>query len=151
LESPVTEDEILKALQLTPGIQSRQSEKDPWRRALNWYVRGVSDSDRTDKFIDFWISLETLSQLYDGHVEPYRCPHCDEITNPRPDARVVLAFLSDLKIKMPGNLVNVLTKIRGPLFHDAKAMKEAQTIQALLKSVLSECLIKTLPPVSLGP
>jgi hypothetical protein len=60
-----------------------------------------------------------------------------------------MAFLDDLKVNVPANLVKLLTKIRGPLFHDARAMKEAEAIQPVLKGVLSECLVKTLqrPPM----
>lgn len=144
LETPVMAEELLKAATMIPGIQSRGSDTDPWRRALSWYVRGIKDQDPTDKFMDHWISLETLSKLYAGPVEPGKCPHCGEVTNPRPDARVVMAFLQDLKVEVPSNLVKLLTGIRGPLFHDARAMKEAGAIQPILRGVLSECLVKTL-------
>jgi hypothetical protein len=143
-EIPVMENELLKAGELLEGVQAHGSDTDPWRRAMSWYVRGIKDQDPTDKFLDHWISLETLSKLYVGPVEPVKCRKCGEITNMRPDARVVMAFLQDLKVDVPANLVKLLTGIRGPLFHDARAMKEAGTIQPLLRGVLRECLVKTL-------
>ncbi len=149
LEVPVMEEELLKAGGLLQGIQAHESDTDPWKRAMSWYVRGIKDQDLTDKFMDYWISLETLSKLYDGPVEPITCHNCGQVTNARPDGRVVMAFLDDLKVNVPANLLKLLTKIRGPLFHDARAMKEAEAIQPVLKGVLSECLVKTLqrPPM----
>ncbi len=143
LELPIREDEITKAVRMVSEIKVHSSDEDPVRRALSWYVRGVEDSDYTDKFVDHWIALETLSALHKGPVDRQKCPHCGKMTNP-PVRSMIEALLRDFQVRTQRNLVRTLYGIRVRLFHSARATAQAKAIQPLLTGVLQECLVKCL-------
>lgn len=136
--------EILKdAVGLVQRISSDPS-MELFHRAMSWYARGIADSDLVDKFIDHWIALETLSNTYEGPVDPRKCPYCDNVIDPKPDRAVLRAFLHHLKLQDFTETVMESSGIRGRLFHEARATEEARSMQPLLTNALRHCLFRCL-------
>jgi hypothetical protein len=144
-EVPLTIDLLRDALVLMEKIASFPPN-DLVRRASNWYSVGTQDPDPINKFMAHWVSLETLSQTYQGEVEPTKCanPECGRDLNPRPDGAVLREFLKALGFNQSVvGIAKKISEIRGRLFHKAGAVSEARSMQPVLSDLLKECLKRT--------
>jgi len=139
--------DLKQVLTFIPKLEAL-SESDLRKRAINWFIKGMKDSDFVDRFISHWIALEALSNLYEGEVEPYTCPNqdCQHILNPRPHGSVLWSFLKSLGLKNESTDVNQMSKIRGNLFHEGKRLKEAASSQPKLQEILKQSILKTMVP-----
>jgi len=143
LEIPLTEDILREAFSIVKQMEFPALD-DHIDRAISWFARGLAVPDIVDKFIDHWIGLEALSKAYQGRVGPETCKCCGAVTNSRPNAAVLRGFLDSVGLKGYDKIASKLGRIRGSLFHSAKAMEEAQSMQPVLASLLKECLLRSL-------
>jgi hypothetical protein len=110
---------------IAPGLEmARRLENHPKRelltRALHWFARGVADSDKVDKFADWWIALEALADSYEGvDIQPYLCEACGHMINPRPIGGLLRAYLQSFRMNAETDSMSALSAGRAELFHRA--------------------------------
>jgi len=141
----LTEDLLKEALSIVEGLTSDPS-KELVLRAIGWYSRGVADTsaDLMFKFMDHWISLETLSNTYRGKVKPTKCRSCGQTLSKRPVRSVLREFLTSLGYQESVQDIMKCSDIRNRLFHRADAEDEARDMQPILTLTLRNCILKTL-------
>jgi len=130
---------------IEPGLQmARRVESHPkaevLTRALRWFARGVADSDKVDKFADFWIALEALADSYEGtDVEPYLCKSCRHVINPRPVGGLLRAYLRSFGMNTEAESMHTLSAKRGKLFHralESRALESLGQVERILKTCI---------------
>ncbi len=139
---PLTVDLLRDALELVEKLSD--SSKELLLRAIGWYARGIADTDPVYKFMDHWIALETLSNIYVGNIEPTKCSKCQTVLNRRPSRAVLREFLKSLGYDKFTNEVIKCSGIRANLFHRAGAEEDARSMQPTLSEHLRDCLFKSL-------
>jgi len=95
--------------------------------ALRWYSKGIATNAVVDKFVFFWIALESLSmpikprkqvffRCQKCNYEIQKCPKCSYSTEHFPDVKERLKELVIVKLKRPSDLFDRLWKAR-MMFH----------------------------------
>ncbi len=130
---------IVPAIELAKRIPGHK-KADVLARVLRWHARGTSDSDSVDKFVDYWIALETLADSYGDKVEPYVCQDCGYTVNQRPVNGVLRAYLRSLEMVEAAERISTLAEARAKLFHEAstRALEYLSEVQGILKTCIQK-------------
>jgi len=109
---------------------------DRTRTALRWYRKGIMERNAVDRFLAFWISLETATGVKNGnptHIAVYL-------------SRVLNKDSSSIKSQL---CLGELYRLRGEILHSGKTQvkKTGRTVTSLtmreldlLKAIVEECL-----------
>jgi len=96
-------------------------------RALRWYRRGLLDEDPIDRFIDYWIALETIGNHFAPKVKP------------------TLKVRQTLMRHITKQKADDMIDLRGKLFHSGmedkvanKCLQLKETIRKLIKEAVAK-------------
>lgn len=129
---------IAPAFDLAKRIPGHK-KADVLARVLRWHARGTSDSDSVDKFVDYWVALETLANSYEAEVVPEVC-RCGRTVRKRPVNGILRAYLESLGMVEAADRISTLGQARGKLFHVAstEALEYLSEVQGILKTCIQK-------------
>lgn len=108
-------------------------------RAIEWFVRGVNESDTISSFANFWLGFEVLTYWF-GKGSPWKCQKCDTILQDSSTKARGKEFLE--KLNITDYDFDDLYTTRNNLFHRAEPMDPQKRIDLgyLLKKSILTCI-----------
>ena len=129
--------------QMQTGVDMRNrirehGRKNPLATALHWYCRGLSESDLTDRFVDYWVAMEVLANSYPATVEAQTCGNCGVELRSRTYSGLLREYLREIGMRTESARVDYYEQKRGDLFHSGRTEGAVEVLPEI-EQVLRTC------------
>lgn len=129
--------------QMQTGVDMRNRLREHERKnslatSLHWYCRGLSESDLTDRFVDYWVAMEVLANSYPATVDAQICRNCGVELRSRPYSGLLREYLREIGMRTESTRVDDYEQKRGDLFHSGRTEGALEVLQEI-EQVLRTC------------